>query len=168
MIGLVISLALILLITTAALLAVDAGMRAGDRDGDVRVSAVTGVATQAGRYLPVVVATVCNPGATPVLVGLSVRRRRMPAWLEAGMEVRVPRHTARKRLRAGRHTVLGVLGSGETARWPVPVPPGTRRCRLVAVVGQAGGRLRVLSLPVASGPPGSPVAGPDPVPQRER
>lgn len=158
MIGAVISLGVTLILVTAALLALDAGSRAGDRHGDVTVSAVMGSAAQADGRLPVIVATVRNPGDAPVLVGLSARRRRLPAWFDAGMSVSAPRRTARRRLSASRQKVVGVAGAGDTALFHVPVPPRSRRCELVAVVGQSGSRLRVMSLPVAPTPaaPASP------------
>lgn len=165
MIGLLISFAVLLTLIAFALVALDAGMRAGDRCGDVSVSAMLGFISQADGCLPVVVATVRNPGTTPVLVGLSARRRRVPAWLDTGMRVRAPRRTTGRRLRADRQQVVGIAGTRSTGHWTVPLPPRTRRCRLTAVIGQEKGRLRVLTLPVSSDPPGSSVAGSHPLPE---
>jgi len=125
-----------------------AGLRAGDRPGDVRVTAAAGVIVQPDGSWPAVLATVCNPGTAPVLVGLSVRRRRLPGWLDEGTSVAVPRRTARRRFRADRQALSGVVGAGDTAEWAVPRPRDARRVRLVAVIGQADRRLRVLALPV--------------------
>jgi len=129
-----------------------AGLRAGDQAGDATVSAV---AADAGP--PAVVAVVRNPGDVPLVAGFSVRRRRLPGWLDAGMTVRVPRRTARRKFRAGAHETVGVVPAGSRAEFCLPVRAPARRYRLTAVIGQGGGRLRVFRVPVVSG--GSAAAG---------
>ena len=125
---------------------VTAGLRSGDRAGDATVSAMV---TDAGP--PAVVAVVRNPGDVPLVAGFSVGRRRQPGWLDAGMTVRVPRRTARRKFRAGAHETVGVVPAGSWAEFRVPVRAPARRYRLTAVIGQAGGRLRVFRVPVVSG-----------------
>jgi hypothetical protein len=153
MIGLVISLAAVPVLLAAALIVTMAGIRAGDRPGDVTVTARMGRVEHPEGCWRVVVATVRNPGPEPVLVGLSVRGTVLPSWLGSGLTVAVPRRTTRRRLRPGRQAVLGVTGPGATGQWQVPVATRLPRCRLVAVAGQAG-RLRVLGVPVAAQGPG--------------
>jgi hypothetical protein len=82
---------------------VAAGLRAGDQAGDATVSA----AADAGQLTVVVV--VRNPGDVPLVAGLSARRRLLPDWLGAGMTVRVPRRTTRRKFRAGAHETMGVV-----------------------------------------------------------
>ena len=125
---------------------VAAGLRAGDQAGDATVSAA---ATDAGQLA--IVAVVRNPGDVPLVAGFSVRRRRIPDWLDAGMTVRVPRRTARWQFRAGAHETVGVVPAGSRAEFCLPVRVSARRYRLIAVIGQAGGRLRVFRVPAVSG-----------------
>jgi hypothetical protein len=55
------------------------GFRNGDRATDALVEAVLRSAGQPGEDRPVVVATVRNPSAAPVLAGLAVRPARRPS-----------------------------------------------------------------------------------------
>jgi hypothetical protein len=48
--------------------------------------------------------------------------------------------------------VVGVVGAGATAVWTVSLTSPGRRWRLVAVIGQADRRLRVIGVPVTSHP----------------
>lgn len=122
------------------------GVRRGDRPGDVTISAVMSRFQHPDKRCPAAVVTVRNPGPVPVLVGLTARRSWAPSWLGAGpLIVRVPRLTNRGRLRPARQAVVGVIAAGDAGRWLVPVPRGGRARRVVAVAGQAGGRLRVLA-----------------------
>ena len=149
-------------VTAAARVLAWAGLRAGDRPGDVTVTAAMSTVVQPDGCRPVAIAAVRNPGPAAVLVGLSVRTTRRPAWLEAGLTVSVPARTTRPRLRPGRHAVLGVVEPGAQAQWQVPVPaprPGRgqgRRHRLTAAAGQAGGRLRVIRVPIGATPAAPP------------
>jgi hypothetical protein len=120
-----------------------AGLRAGDRAADATVTA----AADAGQLA--IVAVVRNPGDVPLVAGFSARRRLLPGWLDAGMTVRVPRRTARPKFRAGAHQTVGVVPAASQAEFRLPAAP-VRRYRLTAVVGQAGGRLRVVRIPVVS------------------
>jgi hypothetical protein len=159
MTGLVIALALVPVIMAGALIALSAGFRAGDRPGDVTVTAAMGSVAQPDGRWPAVVATVSNPGAVAVLVGLSVRRRRVPELFGGGGSVIVPRRTTRNRLRSSRQAVVGVAGAGTTAVWTVPLASPGRSWRLVAVIGQADRRLRVIGVPVTACPPTSVTSG---------
>ena len=122
-----------------------AGLRAGDQAGDSTVTA----AADAGQVA--IVAVVRNPGDVPLVAGVSARRRLLPGWLDAGMTVRVPRRTARRKFRAGTHETVGVVPAASRAEFRLPVAAPARRYRLTAVLGQAGGRLRVVRIPVVSG-----------------
>jgi hypothetical protein len=130
-----------------------AGFRAGDHPADATVTAVLRTVPYPDGSQRMVSATVRNPGSVPVLVGLSVYRSRVPAWLGGGMSVTVPHWTGRRRYLPGAHATVGVVGPGDGACWSVPAPASGRHCHMVAVIGQSGGRLRVITLPVAPGPP---------------
>jgi hypothetical protein len=146
----------------------DAGSRAGDRPGDALVTARLGV--QPYHSWPVVLVTVRNPGAVPLMAGFSARPRRIPGWLDPGSTVRVPRRTARRKFRAAAHEVLGVVPGLADAEFAVPVAGPASRCLLTAVIGQSGERLRVIRMPVTErelpGPGGSMLA-PRPLGGRE-
>jgi hypothetical protein len=121
-----------------------AGLRSGDRPSDATVAARIGRSGQPDEPRPVILVTVRNPAAAPLLAGFSVARRRVGVW----MNVCVPRRTARRRFRAAAQDVVGVVPGGSTAEYRVPVPVTARRYQLTAVVGQSGGRLRVFRLPL--------------------
>jgi hypothetical protein len=135
---------------------VAAGLRAGDRPGDAAVAAEL---TPGPR--PAIIATVRNPGDVPLIAGLTVQRRLLPGRLDGGLTVRVPRRTARRKYLAGAQDTVGVVPARGQAGFRLAVlitgrgggPAVRRRYRLTAVVGQAGGRLRVISVPVVSGGP---------------
>jgi hypothetical protein len=139
-----------------------AGLRAGDHPGDAAVGAVLDPGPR-----PVIIATVRNPADVPLVAGLTVRRRLLPGlpradWLSPGLTVRVPRRTARRKFLAGAQDTVGVVPAGGQAEFRMTAPAlltrtglirTGRRYRLTAVVGQAGGRLRVIGVPVVSGGP---------------
>jgi hypothetical protein len=113
-----------------------AGLRAGDHPGDASAAAVLVPGPR-----PVIVATVRNPGDVPLLAGLTVRRRQwLAGWLDAGHTVRVPRRTARRKYLPGAQDTVGVVPAGEQAQFRV-------------AASGAGGRLRVIGVPVVSGGP---------------
>jgi hypothetical protein len=157
----------IFVITVAMLLALLAaglkGLRDGDRPLDTTVRAVPARAGSAGARHPEgaprsVLALVHNPGPVPVLVGLSVRRSRRPAWLVPPLNTSVPLRTGHPRFGPQAQQVVGVVAPGENEAWPVAAPGRGRRGRLVAVIGQADGRLRVITQPVPLVPaPAAPV-----------
>ena len=143
---------LALLVTAGALVAVLAvalkGLRDGDRPLDVTVRAAPARARHPEGAPRSVLAWVDNPGPVPVLVGLLVRRSRCPAWLAPGLNARVPLRTSHPKFGPAAQDTVGVVAPGDSEGWPVAAPAGGRRGRLVAVIGQAGGRLRVITLPV--------------------
>lgn len=149
MIGSILTLLAVTVVVAAVTGLAMAGFRAGDRPGDATVTAALEWVSHPDGPRRVVVAAVRNPGPQAVLAGLSAHRSRVPGWLGAGMTVTVPHRTRRARYRPGAQVTLGVVGAGETGHWPVPAPGRGGRCHLVAVIGQAGGRLRVIRLPVA-------------------
>jgi hypothetical protein len=138
------------------------GLRDGDRPLDATVQATPTRTGPAGEGHPegaprAVLAWVHNPGPVPVLVGLSVRRSRRPGWLSPPLRVRVPWRTGHPRFGPQAQQVVGVVAPGESEGWPVAAPARGRRGRLVAVIGQADGRLRVITRPVPLVAPGAPV-----------
>ncbi|HEY2523194.1 MAG TPA: hypothetical protein VGJ19_23990 [Streptosporangiaceae bacterium] len=159
----------------AALLALLAaglkGLRDGDRPLDVTVRAAPSRAACTGAGHPEgaprsVLAWVHNPGPVPVLVGLSVRRSHLPGWLVPGLNARVPLRTRQPRFGPGAQDTMGVVAPGESEGWPVAAPATGRRGRLVAVIGQAGGRLRVITLAVPLSPAGPAASQPAGTPAR--
>jgi hypothetical protein len=137
-----------LLLVLCALGLVQAGVRAGDRPADAAVHVRLSESGQPDSARPVLIVTVRNPGTVPLLAGFSVARRQLPGWLDAGMTVHVPRRTIRRRYRAARQEVVGVVPAGTGSSFAVPVPVLARRYLLTAVLGQGGGRLRVFRIPV--------------------
>lgn len=124
------------------------GLRDGDRRADAIVTAALASSRQPDETRPVIVATVTNPSAVPVLAGLRVRRA-----LTAGtMSARVPWRTSGRRYRAGEQDTVGVVPPGESGTFSVPARARGRCYRLVAVIGQDSRRLRVLTVPVACTP----------------
>ncbi|HEX7164875.1 MAG TPA: hypothetical protein VF223_26970 [Trebonia sp.] len=60
-----------------------AGLRNGDRAGDVKLTALLATGTQPGEARPVIVVRVRNPSGTPVFAALTARRALLPAGLAA-------------------------------------------------------------------------------------
>ena len=151
----VVAVAMLLTLLAAGL----KGLRDGDRPLDATVQAAPartgpGGAGPAGAGHPEgaprsVLAWVHNPGPVPVLVGLSVGRSRRPGWLSPPLQARVPLRTGHPRFGPQAQPVVGVVAPGESEGWAVTAPARGRRGRLVAVIGQADGRLRVITLPVS-------------------
>lgn len=131
---------------TSGLVLYAQGVRNGSQAGDVTLHAATAAVAHPEGIRHVAVATVHNPGPVGVMIGLSVRPARTPGWLTGPVHVRVPHRTARARLLAGQHLVVGVVDAGRTARWELPLPgrQAPRRLWVVLVAGQAGRRLRVV------------------------
>jgi hypothetical protein len=123
--------------------------RYGDRPLDAKVSARLRDAGQPDESRPVIVAAIENPSGKAVMVGLAGRPSRIPALLSPG-GIGVPRLTARRGLRADAYQTVGVVPAHGTVAFTVPVTATGRRYRLVAAIGQAGGRLRVHRIPVDS------------------
>jgi hypothetical protein len=121
------------------------GFHDGDRPGDAIVTAALTSARQPDETRPVIVAAVRNTSAVPVLVGLRVRRTLTTGTISS----HVPWRTSRRRYRADDQDTVGVVPPGAPGIFRVPVRARGRCYRLVAVIGQDGRRLRVLTVPVA-------------------
>jgi hypothetical protein len=119
------------------------GFRNGDRPDDAPVRAALRSSGQPGEERPVAVVAVRNPGGTPVLAAVAVRRALLPGWLAGAVTSAVPRRTARRAYRPGGFPTVAVVGGGQSAELSAPVPAAVRRYLVMVLVGQAGGRLRV-------------------------
>ena len=119
------------------------GFRNGDRPDDAPVRAALRSSGQPGEERPVAVVGVRNPGGTPVLAAVSVRRALLPDCLAGAVTIAVPRRTARRAYRPGGFPAVGVVAAGQCAELSAPVPVAMRRYLVMVLVGQAGGRLRV-------------------------
>jgi hypothetical protein len=119
---------------------VRAGVRLGDRVGDVRLTEIA-----SDPFTPGFLVAVHNPSGVSVLVGLSVRRRSLRLWSEGGAYAESPAQRNRRALLAGAQTTIGVVEAGATVTLAVPFPARPRRrAQVVAVVGQGDDRLRVI------------------------
>jgi hypothetical protein len=115
------------------------GLRAGDRPDDAVLLDVAPRNAPPGARV-----TVTNPGAVPVVVGMSLRRAGARLRLEGGSYVRIRTGSTDAELRAEAQAQVGALDAGETRTFAVPAGPGDRRrAELVVVIGQTQ-RLRTL------------------------
>ena len=122
------------------------GFRNGDRPDDAPIRAALRSSGQPGERRPVAVVAVGNPGSTPVLAAVAVRRALLPSWLAGlvgAIGSSVPRRTARRAYRPDGFPTVAVVPGGQCAELSAPVPAVVRRYLVTVVVGQAGGRLRV-------------------------
>jgi hypothetical protein len=130
---------LVLLVLAGVVALIPLGLRAGDRPPDVLLLDVEPRIAPRGATV-----TVTNPGASPILLGLSLRRAGPRLRVEGGTYVRVRTGSTNAEVRAEHQTSVVVLDGGETETFVVPagvrVP---RRAELVAVVGQPE-RLRTI------------------------
>jgi hypothetical protein len=121
---------------------------AEEGSSDVTVTILSTVLAPCAHGDSSVVISIFNPGRRPVLAGLSVRRRRRsPDWLGAAPCTRIARLTAGRRYRADRHRAIVVVAAGGITVLPVGFAATRRRYCIVAVLGQADNRLRVIRLP---------------------
>lgn len=118
---------------------------------DVTVTSLFVSVAPPGRGESFVLALVANPGAGTVLAGLSVSRRRGPAWFGTRPKVKTVRRSTRRRYRADRQSTIAIAPARQMRALPVPFVAMRGRYRMVAVVGQADQCLRVISLPLAVG-----------------
>jgi hypothetical protein len=136
------SVAVLVPVARGAVLLV-AGLRAGDRLGDVVLA--PGPASADGATLSV---TVHNPGSEAVLVGLTLRRRTLRLRAEGGRYANRPWRGRRRDLQPTRHASIAVVQAGAADELQVPIGRSLpRRAQLVAVIGQTA-RLRVIHLAV--------------------
>lgn len=119
---------------------------------DVTMTIVVTILAPHGHGESLVVTSIVNPGLRPVLAGLSVRRRRRPAWLGRRLGTRVVRRTAGRRYRADGQATIGIVPAGGTSVLPVRFVAIRRRYRIVAVIGQSDYRLRIIIMPLVDRP----------------
>jgi hypothetical protein len=119
------------------------GFRNGDRPDDALVRAALRSSGQPGEERPVAIVDVRNPGGTPVLAAVAVRRALLPGWLAGAAGSTVPRRTARRAYRPVGFPTVAVVAGGQRAELSAPVSAAARRYLITVLVGQAGGRLRV-------------------------
>ena len=119
------------------------GFRNGDRPDDAPVRAALRSSGQPGEERPVAVVAVRNPGGTPVLAAVAVRRALVPGRLAGAAGSAVPRRTARRAYRPGGFPTVAVVAAGQCAELSAPVPASARHYLVTVLVGQGGGRLRV-------------------------
>jgi hypothetical protein len=86
-----------------------------------------------------------NAGAQAAMVGLSLCREFWPIWFGARQTVTVASSPDRRRYRPAAQEAIGIVPANGTARLPIRVPFGMRR-RVVAVVGESDGFLRVITI----------------------
>lgn len=94
-----------------------------------------------------------NSGSAPVLVGLSVRREFRPSWLGPQQSAGSVSRPGRRRYQPTAQSTIGVIPADGSSCVSVRIPPGRRRCRVVAVAGEANGRLWAMSVRVRVKPP---------------
>ena len=147
----------------ALILEIERFAAAWPRPGDAEVMAVQAVQDCRDGSISAVTVIIANHDRAPVLVGLTPRRS---GWPGRRSRTTVPSRTTRRRYRADRQATLSVAPANTITAIPVPIPANFRRGRLVVVVGQSGGRLRVTSVPItiirpaATGKPHAPVLPP--------
>ena len=126
------------------------GFRNGDRPDDAPVRSALRSSGQPGEERPVAVVAVRNPGGTPVLVAVGVRRALLPGWLAGAVASAVPRRTARRAYRPSGFPTVAVVPGGQFAELSAPVPAAERYYLVTVLVGQAGGRLRAHRLRIGA------------------
>jgi hypothetical protein len=137
---------LLVLFGVAAL--VPLGLRAGDRPGDALLLHVEPRTAPRGASV-----TVTNPGRSPVILGMSLRRAGARLRLAGPSYVRIRTGSTSSELLADKHAWVGVLDADETRTFVVPADAQVRqRAELVAVIGQRR-RLRTIHRLVELAPP---------------
>jgi hypothetical protein len=137
--------ATLLLGSAALILATERRAAAAPRPADAAVTAVRTIAGFPDEDTSKVIVVIANSGDIPVLVGLSARRR---GWPGRGMRTTVSSLTTQRRYRADRQDTIGVVPARSVSRLSMLIPVRLR-CRVAVVIGQADGRLRVVSVPVS-------------------
>jgi hypothetical protein len=143
MIGLLIALAVAAVVFSALCRYAVQGFRNGDRPDDAPVRAALRSSGQPGEERPVAIVGVGNPGATPVMAAVAVRRALLPGLLAGPVSIAVPRRTARRAYRPGSFPTVAVVAALACAELSAPVPASARYYLVTVLVGQSGGRLRV-------------------------
>ena len=121
------------------------GTRAGDRPEDATVQVQEGRVIEHGNPSRAALVTVSNPSNTAIVVGLSERHLgRKASAFRMPLTVTVPWwRTDRAQLLPSSQSKVGIVEPRATQQWVVPVADGNQPLRVVVVVGQTGGRLRV-------------------------
>ena len=152
---------------TLILIALTAGLAAGGahvvrvmdrraaacpRPGDATVTAISAAADWPSEGQATVSVAISNPGSLPVLVGVLLRRRLLPAGRS---RTSVAQRTSGRRYQPSRQAAVAAVPEGEVGRLSVLVPDGRawRRYRVVLLIGQPDGRLSVISTSVCIGCP---------------
>lgn len=117
------------------------------RSHDTVVTSVATVSGERGKYPDEAVITFSNPSSKPVMVGISARTEFWTCWFRLQQSARVISRP-RRRHRVTAQSTIGVIPAHGSSRMPVRIPYGRRRCRVVALTGEADGRLRVMSVRV--------------------
>ena len=129
----------------ALVLSAERRAAAAPRPADAAVTAVFTLAGYPDESTSKVIVVIANSGDTPVLVALSTRR---VGWPGRGIRTTVPSRTTQRRYRADRQDTIGVVPPQSVSRLSMLIP-AQLRCRVAVVIGQADGRLRVISVPVS-------------------
>jgi hypothetical protein len=87
-----------------------------------------------------------NRGSSPAVVGLTARTEFWPGWRRRPQTTKVPALPRRRRYRACAQQMIDVIPGNATVRLNVRVPSAYSRCRVIAVVGESDGYLRVISV----------------------
>ena len=132
-------------------------LAAWPRPGDAAVTTVVTVADYPDGSIGEVTVVIANPDSRAVLVGVTPRRR---GWPGRGQRTTIASRTTRRRYRADRQATVSAVPPNTITSIPVPIMSDFRRCRLAIVVGQSGGRLRVISVPITIARP-TMTGGPD-------
>jgi hypothetical protein len=122
------------------------------RPDDTMMTSVATVPRGQGEHPEEAVIDFANPSRSPVLIGLSVHTEFWTGWFRVRHSARViSRPDQRHRVTA--QSTIGVIPANGFSSMPVRIPSG--RCRIVAVAGEADGRLREMSVrvPVKSSVP---------------
>jgi hypothetical protein len=135
----IISVTALLLLLAGVGTLIPLGLRAGDRPGDALLLHVEPRMAPRGASV-----TVTNPGRTPVILGMSLRRAGARLRLSGPSYVRIRTGSTSSDLLADTHELVGVLDADETGTFVVPADARVRqRAELVAVIGQRR-RLRTI------------------------
>lgn len=137
----------------AVIIVIENAERRSLRRTSMVTAAISGQDEPIRRPGPVYV-DVANRGVSPVMVGLSVRPGLSSAQGRPRPRISVPARPGRRRYRPTAQETIGVVPAGGAVRLPVRLPAGPRPCRVVAVVGEADRRLRVISVRVPPAPAG--------------
>lgn len=116
------------------------------RSSDTMITSVVTVTDSRDEHLEEALIDLVNPSASPVLVGLSVRKTVWPSWFRPQQTAWVISRPGLPRYGVVAQSTIGVIPANGSSRLAVRIPSGRRRCRVVAIAGEADGRLRAMSV----------------------